>query len=203
MALADGASCHPLTLIDDHSRYALCISACANQQSPTVQQQLTTTFRRHGLPQALFVDNGSPWSDPSGAPWTKLRVWLPKLDVDLIHARPYHPQSRGKNERFHRTLKAEVFHMHRFGDLADLQSAFDRWRSVYNLQRPHEALDLDVPASRYRPSPRAMPDRLPEVEYDSHEIVRRVSTTRTMSASRADCGRSRKLSAANAWPSGR
>lgn len=178
MALADGASCYPLTVIDDHSRYALCIGACANQQSQTVQQQLTTTFRRYGLPQAFFVDNGSPWSDPSGAPWTKLGVWLLKLGVDLWHSRPYHPQSRGKNERFHRTLKAEVFHMQRFGDLADLQCAFDRWRSVYNLQRPHEALDLDVPASRYRPSPRAMPDRLPEVEYDSHEIVRRVSTTK-------------------------
>jgi transposase InsO family protein len=55
MALADGASCYPLTVIDDHSRYALCIGACANQQSQTVQQQLTTTFRRYGLPQAFFV----------------------------------------------------------------------------------------------------------------------------------------------------
>jgi putative transposase len=178
MALANGALCHPLTVIDDHSRYALCIDACANQQGQTVRQQLTTTFRRYGLPQAFFVDNGSPWGDPSGAPWTKLGVWLLKLGVDLWHSRPYHPQSRGKNERFHRTLKAEVFHMQSFCDLAELQSAFDRWRNVYNLQRPHEALDLDVPASRYRPSLRAMPDQLPEVEYDSHEIVRRVSSTR-------------------------
>jgi putative transposase len=178
MALANGMLSYPLTVIDDHSRYALCIGACANQQSQTVQQHLTTTFRRYGLPQAFFVDNGSPWSDPSGAPWTKLGVWLLKLGVDLWHSRPYHPQSRGKNERFHRTLKAEVFHMQNFCDLADLQCAFERWRSVYNLQRPHEALDLEVPASRYSPSPRAMPDRLPKVEYDSHEIVRRVSSTR-------------------------
>ena len=85
-ALADGASCHPLTVIDDHSRYALCLGACANQQSQTVQQQLTTTFRRYGLPQAFFVDNGSPWGDPSGARLdASSAVWLLKLGVDLVH----------------------------------------------------------------------------------------------------------------------
>jgi transposase InsO family protein len=61
MPLTNGAACHPLTMIDDHSRYALCIGACANEQSPTVQQQLTATFRRYGMPDAFFVDNGSPW----------------------------------------------------------------------------------------------------------------------------------------------
>ena len=178
MPLSGGSLCHPLTVIDDHSRYALCLGACANQQSQTVQGHLSATFQRYGLPEAFFVDNGSPWGDASGAQWTRLGVWLLKLGVDVWHSRPYHPQSRGKNERFHRTLKAEVFQMQRFGKLSELQLAFDRWRIVYNLERPHEALDLDVPASRYRPSSRPMPDRLPTVEYDSHEIVRSVSTTK-------------------------
>jgi transposase InsO family protein len=178
MPLANGTLCHPLTMIDDHSRYALCINACANQQSRTVQDQLIATFRRYGLPDAFFVDNGSPWGDSSGTRWTRLGVWLLKLGVDVLHSRPFHPQSRGKNERFHRTLKAEVFALQRFRDLRDTQRALDAWRQVYNLERPHEALGLDVPASRYRPSSRSMPDRLPEVEYDSHEIVRRVSSTK-------------------------
>jgi putative transposase len=108
----------------------------------------------------------------------RLVFWTLKLGVDLLHSRPYHPQSRGKNERFHRTLKAEVFAFERFRDFAEVQRAFDAWRITYNLDRPHQALDLEVPASRYRPSARAMPDRLPEVEYDEHEIVRRVSTTK-------------------------
>jgi putative transposase len=95
-----------------------------------------------------------------------------------LHSRPYHPQSRGKNERFHRTLKAEVFALQRFRDLAEVQQAFDAWRIVYNLDRPHQALDQEVPVSRYRPSTRAMPDRLPQVQYDEHEIVRTVSTTK-------------------------
>ena len=121
----------------------------------------------------------------------------------VLHSRPYHPQSRGKNERFHRTLKAEVFALRRFRDLAEAQHAFDRWREVYNFERPHEALDQEVPASRYRPSPRAMPDRLPEVEYDEHEIVRTVRTTKDYISFKGHRGRCRRPSAASASPSGR
>lgn len=178
IGLADGARCHPLTMIDDHSRYALCLQACANEQGQTVQEQLTTTFRRYGMPDAFFVDNGAPWGDSSGTRWTALRVWLLRLGVDVVYSRPYHPQGRGKNERFHRTLKAEVLAQRRFRDFAELQRAFDRWRTVYNLERPHEALGMAAPASRYRPSLRSMPLRLPEVAYDSGEIVRLVSATR-------------------------
>jgi transposase InsO family protein len=175
--LGNGAQCHPLTVVDDHSRYAVCLSACANQQSATVSEALERTFRCYGLPEAMFVDNGTPWG-AAGQRWTRFGVWLLKLGVDLLHSRPYHPQSRGKNERFHRTLKAEVFDLKRFRDLAEVQRAFDEWRAIYNLDRPHQALDLEVPASRYRPSVRAVPDRVPEVEYAEGEIVRRVSTTK-------------------------
>lgn len=177
--LANGALCHPLTMIDDHSRYALCVHACVNQQSLTVREQLTRTFRRYGLPDAFFVDNGSPWGDPSGSRWTGLRVWLLRLGVEVVYARPYHPQSRGKNERFHRTLKAELFALRRFADFPDMQRALDVWRTLYNLQRPHEALGMDVPASRYRPSPRSMPNQLPEIDYASGEILRSVSETKS------------------------
>ncbi len=178
MPLAGGGRCHPLTIVDDHSRYSVCLEACANEQSNTVQSRLELTFRRYGLPDAFFVDNGSPWGDSCGQRWTRLGVWLLKLGIAVIHSRPYHPQSRGKNERFHRTLKAEVFALKRFRDLAEVQRALDRWRTVYNLDRPHEALGQDVPANRYQPSTRSMPDRLPEVAYDEHEIVRSVPTTK-------------------------
>jgi hypothetical protein len=178
MPLADGSSCHPLTMVDDHSRFALCLAACGNEQGTTVRRHLETAFRRYGLPEAVFVDNGGPWGFTTTEPWTRLGVWLLKLGVGVIHSRPYHPQSRGKNERFHRTLKAEVFALARFRDLAAVQRALDRWRAVYNLERPHEALGQEVPASRYRPSPRTMPNGLPQIDYDEHEIVRTVSTTK-------------------------
>jgi transposase InsO family protein len=176
--LRDGVQCHPLTVVDDHSRYAICLSACADQQSTTVCDALERTFRSYGLPEAMFVDNGSPWGGASGQRWTRLGVWLLKLGVNLLHSRPYHPQSRGKNERFHRTLNAEVLAFQRFRDFAEIQRAFDTWRIVYNLDRPHEALDQEVPASRYRPSTRPMPDRLPQVQYDANEVIRTVSTTK-------------------------
>jgi transposase InsO family protein len=105
--------CHPLTMIDDHSRFVPCLAACADQKGLTVRSHLERTFRHYGLPDALFVDNGAPWGEPSGERWTRLGVWLLKLGVAVLHSRPYHPQSRGKNERFHRTLKAEVFAFNR------------------------------------------------------------------------------------------
>ena len=176
--LGNDARCHPLTVVDDHSRYDLCLQACADQRGDTVRERLELTFRRYGLPQAFFVDNGTPWGDPSGERWTRFSVWLLKLGIAVIHSRPYHPQSRGKNERFHRTLNAEVLALRRFRDLAETQHAFDEWREVYNFERPHEALGQQVPASRYRPSPRSMPERLPTPEYDSHEIVRSGSATK-------------------------
>ena len=178
VALSGGGRCHPLTIVDDHSRYAVGLEACGNEQASTVQGRLEGIFRRYGLPEAFFVDNGTPWGDSAGQRWTRLGVWLLKLGVEVLHSRPYHPQSRGKNERFHRTLKAELLALRRFRDLAEMQRALDGWRTVYNLDRPHQALGQEVPASRYRPSLRAMPIRPPAAEYHEGEIVRRVGTTK-------------------------
>ncbi len=175
---AGGTWCHPLTVLDDHSRYALCLEACANERTLTVKPLLEKTFRRYGLPGALYLDNGPPWGSGVPGRWTPLGVWLLKLGIRVIHARPYHPQGRGKNERFHRTLKAEVFALNCFGDLAQVQESFDEWRMVYNLDRPHEGLAMAVPASRYRPSPRAMPEVLAQVEYGPADTVRKVDPTK-------------------------
>jgi hypothetical protein len=130
-------------------------------------------------------------------------VWLLKLGIAVVHSRPYHPQSRGKNERFHRTLKAEVFALKRFHDLAEVQRAFDAWRTIYNLERPHAALDQEVPASRYRPSARALPARPAQVAYDAGETVRTVPASKAYISFKGGSGRCRKPSAANASPSGR
>lgn len=176
--LASGEWCHPLTIVDDHSRYAIALEACANEQMLTVRGRLERILRIHGLPMAIYTDNGNPWGTGVPNQWTRLRVWLLKLGIDLIHARPYHPQGRGKNERFHRSLKAEVFAFAPLDGMAQAQAAFDRWRDLYNNHRPHQGIGMNVPASRYRPSPRAFPDCLPEPLYDTGEIVRRVGTTK-------------------------
>jgi transposase InsO family protein len=165
--------CHPLTVIDDHSRYALGVEACGTQQDRTTRDRLAAVFRRYGLPNAMLMDNGAPWGDSGGGLYTAFAVWLLRLGVRVTHGRPYHPQTQGKDERFHRTLKAEVLNGRHFVDLTECQQAFDRWRLVYNHHRPHQALDLAVPSERYRPSGRSFPETLPPIEYGPGDIVRK------------------------------
>jgi transposase InsO family protein len=166
--------CHPLTVLDDHSRFALTITACADERTATVQAALTGVFRRYGLPERMLMDNGSPWGDGPDQPWTGFGVWLLRLGIAVSHGRPFHPQTQGKDERFHRTLKAEVIGCRAWRDLVHCQRAFETWRHVYNAERPHEALGLATPASRYRPSWRAFPEVLPPIDYGPDAIVRKV-----------------------------
>lgn len=167
--------CYPMTVLDDHSRYLVCLKACENQQEETVKGCLIEVFRCYGLPDAFLTDNGPPWG-PSSAEnyYTKLNAWMFRLRIKLYHSRPYHPQTLGKDERLHRTLKTELLKYHTFEDFSTCQNMFNSWRDTYNHIRPHDALDLDVPASRYQPSHRAFPEKLPSVEYDANEVVRKV-----------------------------
>jgi transposase InsO family protein len=167
--------CHPLTILDDHSRYALAVIACDNERMPTVRGHLEAVFRRYGLPERILCDNGPPWGNSMADPHTELTVWLLRLGVTVSHGRPCHPQTQGKDERFHRTLLVEVIQGQHFDTLAVCQARFDNWRQVYNHERPHEALAMAVPASRYRPSERVYPAALPELHYGDSEEVRTVS----------------------------
>jgi transposase InsO family protein len=170
----DRRRCNPLTVLDDHSRYVVCLQACLDQQTHTVQQQLTATFRRYGLPQRMTMDNGAPWGNDLEHRYTPLTVWLIRLGVGISHSRPYHPQTQGKDERFHRTLDVDLLRWHSFRDRMHVQTHFDEYRHIYNRERPHQALHFDVPASRYRISARSFPEQLPPIEYGSSDIVRQV-----------------------------
>ena len=160
--LGDGVICHPLTVLDDHSRFLLHLSACADERFETVKAQLTKLFAVYGLPQRMLMDNGAPWGfDPQAGltrPYhTRLSVWLLRLDVSVSHGRVRHPQTQGKDERLHRTLQAEVLNQAPAAALANLtacQATFNAWRTLYNTLRPHEALDNDTPAQHYQPSTR-------------------------------------------------
>lgn len=179
---ADGRRCYPLTITDDHSRYALEVRACLNQQWTTVQDALRGVFRRYGLPWSMLTDNGAPWG-VSHRPRseTRLSVWLLRQNIRMHHGRPYHPQTQGKEERFHRTLKAEVLRGREFADRPSVQREFERWREVYNHERPHEALGLAVPGSRYTVSRREYCERPGPIEYAAGDVVRRVGRTGQLS----------------------
>lgn len=191
----DGVRCFPLTLLDDHSRFALCLMACANEQRETVTTHLIGLFRRYGLPERLLCDNGPPWGSAHRTQGpdarrrvrlTRLSAWLIRLGITVQHGRVRHPQTQGKEERFHRTLGEEVLNQvdrhvacgavvsDARASLAACQRHFDAWRRVYNEERPHEGIGLLVPLERYRVSPRLYPETLPAVHYDAQDVVRRV-----------------------------
>ena len=173
--LRAGAVCvHPLSVLDDHSRFCLALRVCPNTCGPTVQSELTQVFRTYGLPRRMLMDNGSPWGADAQTPWTRFTVWLLRLSVNVTHGRPRHPQTQGKDERLHRTLEDELLRWRFFHDAPQCQRELDAWRQTYNLRRPHEALNLDTPASRYVVSPRAFPESLPPIEYPPGAAVRRV-----------------------------
>jgi transposase InsO family protein len=173
-ALEAGGYCHPLTVIDDHSRFLVGLKACGDQTFETVQRQLTAIFQQFGLPERMLMDNGSPWGDDWVTHHTILTAWLLRLEIRVAHGRPYHPQTQGKDERLNRSLKTEVIRRHTLTDLADCQQVFDLSGHKYNYERPHEALQLDTPATHYQPSPRPFPDVLPPITYEPADILRKV-----------------------------
>lgn len=163
--------CHPLTVLDDHSRYALVLQACGEETRATVIGHLTAAFRRYGLPVRMTMDNGAPWGI-DGAHYTRLDLWLMRQGIRVSHSRPFHPQTQGKDERFHRTLDVEVLQHTPLIDLVHAQRTFDRWRDIYNRQRPHESLGMGVPVDRYRPSPRDYVERPAPPDYGEGAEVR-------------------------------
>lgn len=167
-----GVRCHPLTVLDDHSRFNVVLAASADQTGQAVQRALLPAFDYYGLPETILCDNGAPWgqSDPS-CPYTAFTVWLLRLGITVRHGRPYHPQTQGKDERFHRTLKAELLAQHTWRDLGHCTREFARYRERYNCERPHDALGGATPVTRYRYSPRALPQHLPPIEYASGASV--------------------------------
>ncbi|MDR8017933.1 IS481 family transposase, partial [Pseudomonas guguanensis] len=122
VALNDRRSsrCHPLTLLDDHSRFSLCLQACEGERLEQVKPHLIEVFRQYGLPRRITADNGPPWGSNIAGGLSTLEVWLMRLGVEVSHSRPYHPQTQGKLERFHQTLKREVLHR-AFSDLQHCQ----------------------------------------------------------------------------------
>jgi transposase InsO family protein len=173
-ALEAGGYCHPLTVLDDHSRFLVGLKACPNETIETVQAQLTAIFLRFGLPERMLMDNGSAWGFDRQARHTLLTAWLIRLGIAISHGRPYHPQTQGKDERLNRTLSVEVIQQNKLSTLQESQVAFDHWWQIYNYVRPHEALGLLTPATRYTPSPRPFPTILPPVTYEQDDLIRKV-----------------------------
>jgi transposase InsO family protein len=170
----DGVLCYPLTVADGFSRFLLGVEGLDSVAESTAWVVFERLFREHGLPEVIRTDNGSPFASGTAVGGlSRLSVRWIKLGIRPERILPGHPEQNGAHERMHRTLKAETARPPAASRPAQ-QERFERFRRLYNEERPHEALSQRPPGDLYRPSSRAYPSRLPEPEYPGHFEVRRV-----------------------------
>ncbi len=172
-----GGRCYPLAILDDCTRYSVGLYALRSTRLDPVQACVRKTLVRYGLPEALLLDHGAPWwSTTNGWGLTRLSVDLIKQGIDLIYGRVRHPQTQGKVERFNRTLSESIFHRGRPQQWEEWEGFLKRFRREYNHVRPHESLQMGVPAQHYRRSRRGYNRRPAAWEYPIGLQVRQLQS---------------------------
>jgi putative transposase len=172
----DGLYCYPFTLRDGWSRFVLRCDGLLAQTLAETPRRFARAFAEFGLPERIRSDNGIPFVGIGLAGLSRLAIWWIRLGIVPERIAPGRPDQNGSHEQFHAVLKAHTARP-AAANLRAQQRRFDRFRVEYNHDRPHEALDQQPPASRYSPSRRPLPARLPAIEYPGHMEVRRVSSS--------------------------
>jgi transposase InsO family protein len=172
--LSGGGKCYPLSLIDDCSRYLLGLWPLPGTEASGVQRVLKPHFQRVGVPEEMLMDHGSTWySNMSQHGLTWLSIWLIKQGIKLKYSGVHHPQTQGKVERFHRTLKERTKHRGEPATMSEWAAWAQEVRQEYNEQRPHEALGMKTPAEVYSTENlRPYQEHPPEWEYSGGEVRR-------------------------------
>ena len=173
--LADGRDVEILNWLDDHSRYLLAATVHRPVTGPVVVAAFRAVTAAHGLPASVLTDNGLVYTTrfAGGRRGTATRngfeTELARLGIQQKNSSPNHPQTCGKVERFHQTLKKWLAHRPRARSLRELQAQLDAFREEYNQRRPHRALGRSTPAAAYAARPKATPTGTTP----THERVRR------------------------------
>lgn len=175
--LQNGEVCHPLNIIDDHSRFNLCCEALHTETFEEIMPVMKRLFQTYGLPTVFLCDNGNPWGTSQSTGFTKFEVWLMELGILTIHGRALHPQTQGKEESFNRSLTKELLNHRTLRDMQDAQKQFDHYRRFYNEERPHHALDLDTPKEHYQKSDRRYTEQIKPWIYAPDCEIRTVKET--------------------------
>jgi putative transposase len=170
----DGARIDPLTITDNFSRYLFRCQSVARADTAHSQPVFQAAFREFGLPLKIRTDNGAPFASNGESGLSSLSAWWIKLGIAPERIRPGKPQQNGRHERMHRTLKQETASPPA-ANRRRQQERFDRFRRIFNEQRPHQALGQLTPERCYQPSPRLFPERLREPEYSASWPVRRIA----------------------------
>lgn len=173
---ANDGTCYPLSILDDHSRYAVGLYGLPAFTAERVYPCLVRTFERYGVPEAMLMDRGSVWwSTANGYGLTWLSVRLIEQGIHLCYGRVHHPQTQGKVERFHRTLDEAIRHRGKPKQMAEWPGALEEFRQLYNQRRPHEALGMKRPVERYQASARVYQAEPREWQYAQGSTVRRLN----------------------------
>lgn len=172
--MEDNNYCYPLTIIDDHSRFSIKIAPRLSTKNVVIPV-FTEVFHEYGLPDSILSDNGSQFAGFRKG-YTQFERWLMELDILPIHGRIKHPQTQGKIERFHRTMKQELLNHISISNIDDAEVQFGDWREKYNNIRPHEALGMRTPGQVYIASPRAYPEKIQDWEYGGEYHVIKVNS---------------------------
>jgi hypothetical protein len=163
-----------LTVTDNFSRYLIGCQALNSTSFAEAKPVFTRLFDEFGLPVRIRTDNGTPFASCAIGRLSRLSAWWLRLGILPEFIEPGCPDQNGRHERMHKTLKAETVKP-AAGNLAAQQKKFNAWREEFNNERPHEALEMQTPASSYRPSPRPMPSKIAPFEYPDRFQVRYVS----------------------------
>ena len=172
--MTDNNYCYPLDIIDDKSRYALKaepLLSTANVVIPVFK----SAFLQYGLPNSILTDNGPQFAGFRKG-YTHFEKWLMDLDILPIHGRIRHPQTQGKIERFHRTMKQELLNHTTIANIEDARIKLSEWKDKYNNVRPHEALGMKRPCDVYVPSQRKYIENIPKYEYSGLYHVIKVNS---------------------------
>jgi transposase InsO family protein len=172
--MKDNNYCYPLTILDDHSRFSIKIAPRLGTAN-VVMPAFLEAFREFGMPDSILSDNGAQFAGFKKG-YTQFEKWLMDLDILPIHGRIKHPQTQGKIERFHRTMKQELLNHRQITDILDAEEQFRLWRNKYNNLRPHEALGMKPPAEIYKPSQRAYKEKIEKYEYGGEYHVIKVNS---------------------------
>jgi transposase InsO family protein len=165
----------PLSVLDDHSRYAIALAGTWSTRAEPVRERLEEAFQRCGVPAEMLMDHGTPWWNMNAATgWTWLTVWLMRQGIRLHFSGYRHPQTQGKVERFHRSMAATM-KRRGFPSPEHRQDWLDRFRHEYNHLRPHEALGMRTPATVWSKSVRVYQPHPPAWEYPPGSQLKKIA----------------------------
>ena len=172
--------CHPLTIADSKSRFVFTAKGHYKENLQSAKTEFTRVFRKYGVPKQIHTDNGSPFGSVTAIQrFTRLSYWFIELGIMPVFSDPAHPEQNGRHERMHRDLKAACALPAAF-DLRAQQRRLNRFVKEYNHVRPHEALDMETPASVHNFSTRPFPEKTPNFDYDSDMRVLKVTKNGAM-----------------------